>query len=183
MRKLLENDRQVRKSVSYTTRAPRAGEVDGRDYNFVAKEKFAEMLKRGEFLEHAEVHGNYYGTSKNWIESKIKDGGDILLEIDWQGAQQVRRIFPLAVGIFILPPSLATLERRLRARGQDSAEVIASRLKVACEEMGHVREFDYVIINNEFEQAAEELLCLVRAQRLKLAAQLERHYDLINRLK
>jgi guanylate kinase len=183
VRKLLENDRQVRKSVSYTTRAPRAGEVDGRDYNFVAKEKFAEMLKRGEFLEHAEVHGNYYGTSKNWIESKIKDGGDILLEIDWQGAQQVRRIFPLAVGIFILPPSLATLERRLRARGQDSAEVIASRLKVACEEMGHVREFDYVIINNEFEQAAEELLCLVRAQRLKLAAQLERHYDLINRLK
>ncbi|HSS46225.1 MAG TPA: guanylate kinase [Burkholderiales bacterium] len=183
VRALLDYDPRVRKSVSCTTRAPRAGEVNGQHYNFVSQQEFSEMLKRGEFLEHAEVHGNFYGTSKNWVEDAMKGGGDLLLEIDWQGAQQVRRIFPQAVRIFILPPSLAVLEERLRTRGQDSMDAIASRLKAAREEMSHVQEFDYVIINEEFRQAVHELICIVRAQRLKLKAQLERNHDLINRLK
>ncbi|MGH8750908.1 MAG: guanylate kinase [Burkholderiales bacterium] len=183
VRALLEHDTQVRKSVSTTTRAPRAGEIHGRHYNFVAQEQFAQMLKRGEFLEHAEVHGHHYGTSRSWVEGSMQSGSDILLEIDWQGARQIRRIFPQAVGIFILPPSLETLEQRLRARGQDSPGVIAQRLQAAREEMSHVQEFDYVIINDKFELAAQELSCIVRAQRLRLAAQLEHHQDLINRLK
>ena len=183
VRALLESDNQLRKSVSYTTRPARPGEEDGRHYNFVSQQKFADMLKQREFLEHAEVHGNHYGTSKSWIERAMQGGHDILLEIDWQGAQQVRRIFPQAIGIFILPPSLASLEERLKARGQDSPEVIASRLKAARVEMSHVPEFDYVIINDKFEQAVQELICIVRSNRLKLNPQLERHRDLINHLK
>jgi guanylate kinase len=183
VRALLESDNQLRKSVSYTTRPARPGEEDGRHYNFVSQQKFADMLKQREFLEHAEVHGNHYGTSKSWIERAMQGGHDILLEIDWQGAQQVRRIFPQAIGIFILPPSLASLEERLKARGQDSPEVITSRLKAARVEMSHVPEFDYVIINDKFEQAVQELICIVRSNRLKLKPQLERHRDLINHLK
>lgn len=183
VRALLESDNQLRKSVSYTTRPARPGEEDGRHYNFVSQQKFADMLKQREFLEHAEVHGNHYGTSKSWIERAMQGGHDILLEIDWQGAQQVRRTFPQAIGIFILPPSLASLEERLKARGQDSPEVIASRLKAARVEMSHVPEFDYVIINDKFEQAVQELICIVRSNRLKLKPQLERHRDLINHLK
>jgi guanylate kinase len=183
VRALLESDNQLRKSVSYTTRPARPGEEDGRHYNFVSQQKFADMLKQREFLEHAEVHGNHYGTSKSWIERAMQGGHDILLEIDWQGAQQVRTIFPQAIGIFILPPSLASLEERLKARGQDSPEVIASRLKAARVEMSHVPEFDYVIINDKFEQAVQELICIVRSNRLKLKPQLERHRDLINHLK
>lgn len=183
VRALLESDNQLRKSVSYTTRPARPGEEDGRHYNFVSQQKFADMLKQREFLEHAEVHGNHYGTSKSWIERAMQGGHDILLEIDWQGAQQVRRTFPQAIGIFILPPSLASLEERLKARGQDSPEVITSRLKAARVEMSHVPEFDYVIINDKFEQAVQELICIVRSNRLKLKPQLERHRDLINHLK
>jgi len=183
VRALLKTDNQLRKSVSYTTRPARPGEDNGKHYNFVSQQKFADLLKHGEFLEHAEVHGHSYGTSKSWIERAMQDGHDILLEIDWQGAQQVRRIFPNAVGIFILPPSLASLEERLKARAQDSSEVIASRLKAARAEMSHVDEFDYVIINDKFEQAAQELICIVRSNRLKLKPQLERHRDLINHLK
>jgi guanylate kinase len=183
VRALLESDNQLRKSVSYTTRPARPGEEDGRHYNFVSQQKFADMLKQREFLEHAEVHGNHYGTSKSWIERTMQGSHDILLEIDWQGAQQVRRTFPQAIGIFILPPSLASLEERLKARGQDSPEVIASRLKAARVEMSHVPEFDYVIINDKFEQAVQELICIVRSNRLKLKPQLERHRDLINHLK
>ena len=183
VRALLESDNRLRKSVSYTTRPARPGEENGRHYNFVSQQKFSDMLKHGEFLEHAEVHEHHYGTSKSWIERAMQDGHDILLEIDWQGAQQVRRIFPHAVGIFILPPSLASLEERLKARGQDSPEVIASRLKAARAEMSHVHEFEYVIINDKFEQAVQELVCIVRSNRLKLKPQLERYRDLINRLK
>lgn len=183
VRALLKTDNQLRKSVSYTTRPARPGEENGKHYNFVSQQKFADLLRHGEFLEHAEVHGHSYGTSKSWIERAIQDGPDILLEIDWQGAQQVRRIFPNAVGIFILPPSLASLEERLKARAQDSSEVIVSRLKAARAEMSHVNEFDYVIINDKFEQAAQELICIVRSNRLKLKPQLERHRDLINHLK
>jgi len=183
VRALLESDDQLRKSVSYTTRPARPGEEDGKHYNFVTQAKFADMVNRGEFLEHAEVHGHRYGTSKTWIERAMGGNHDMLLEIDWQGARQVRGIFPSAVGIFILPPSLASLEERLKVRGQDNPEVITNRLKAARAEMSHLNEFDYVIINDNFEQAVQDLLCIVRSCRLRLRPQLDRHRDLINRLK
>jgi len=181
--KLLEEDRNIQLSVSYTTRAPRLGEVDGRDYHFVDKARFMSMVERAEFLESAEVHGNLYGTSQAWINERRAAGRDILLEIDWQGAQQVRRLVPGAVGVFILPPSLEVLRKRLTARGQDSAEVIERRLANARQEIGHVEEFDYVIINQTFDVAVVDLVSVVRAQRLKLIAQLDRYSDLINRMK
>jgi len=183
VRALLKSDKQLGKSVSYTTRPARPGEENGKHYNFVSESKFADMVKQGAFIEHAEVHGHRYGTSKSWIERAMSDGRDMLLEIDWQGAQQVRGLFPEAVGIFILPPSLASLEERLKERGQDEAEVISNRLKAARAEMSHVNEFDYVIINDKFEQAVQDLLCIVRSCRLKLKPQLEKHRDLIHRLK
>ena len=173
--KLLEADKNIHLSVSYTTRAPRAGEVGGRDYHFVDRAGFMDMLARGEFLESAEVHGNHYGTSESWIRAQRAIGHDILLEIDWQGAQQVRRIFADAIGIFILPPSIAELERRMRRRGQDSDEVVRRRLAVAADEMSHAAEFDYVIINNDFEEARRDLIAVVRASRLAYSRQLERN--------
>jgi len=172
--KLLEEDGSIHMSVSYTTRAPRAGEVDGRDYHFVDKARFMDMLARGEFLESAEVHGNHYATSEAWIRSQRAAGNDILLEIDWQGAQQVRRIVADSIGIFILPPSIGELELRMRRRGQDSEEVVRRRLAVAAEEMSHAVEFEYVIINNDFEEARRDLLAVVRASRLTYSRQLER---------
>jgi len=175
---LLEADATVHLSVSYTTRAPRSGEVDGRNYHFVDKPRFLAMLERGEFLERAEVHGNLYGTSEAWIRAQRAAGRDVLLEIDWQGAQQVRKIFPEAIGIFILPPSIAELERRMRARGQDSEEVVRRRMAVAADEMSHAVEFEYVIINNDFEEARRDLIAVVRATRLEYSRQLERHPDL-----
>ena len=176
--KLLEADKDIHMSVSYTTRAPRPGEVDGRNYHFVDKARFMSMLERGEFLESAEVHGNHYGTSNAWIDAQRAAGRDILLEIDWQGAQQVRRLVPDAIGIFILPPSLAELERRIRARGQDSEEVLRRRLAAAGEEMSHAVEFEYVIINNDFEEAQRDLIAIVRASRLVYSRQLKRYPDL-----
>jgi len=173
--KLLEADKDIHMSVSYTTRAPRSGEVDGRDYHFVGKAEFLRMLERGEFLESAEVHGNHYGTSEAWIRAQRAAGRDILLEIDWQGAQQVRRIIADTIGIFVLPPSIAELERRMRARGQDSEEVVRRRLAVAGDEMSHAAEFEYVIINNDFEEARRDLIAIVRASRLAYSRQLERH--------
>ena len=175
--KLLEHDKDVHLSVSYTTRAPRPGEVDGRDYHFVGKAAFMGMLERGEFLESAEVHGNHYGTSEAWIRAERAAGHDILLEIDWQGAQQVRRIFSDTIGIFILPPSIAELERRMRARGKDSEEVVRRRLAVAADEMSHAAEFEYVIINKDFEEARSDLIAVVRASRLVFSRQLERYPD------
>ncbi len=175
--KLLEHDKEVHLSVSYTTRAPRPGEVDGRDYHFVGKAAFMGMLERGEFLESAEVHGNHYGTSEAWIRAERAAGHDILLEIDWQGAQQVRRIFSDTIGIFILPPSIAELERRMRARGKDSEEVVRRRLAVAADEMSHAAEFEYVIINKDFEEARSDLIAVVRASRLVFSRQLERYPD------
>ncbi len=170
---LLQRDRSIKLSVSYTTRTPRPGESDGREYHFVTRERFQAMLDQGAFLESAEVHGNYYGTSQIWIEQSLKDGADLLLEIDWQGAAQVRRLFPQCVSIFIMPPSPETLRERLTARGQDSTGVIERRLAAAREEIGHVSEFDYVIINQRFEDAVEDLVSIVRAQRLRMARQLE----------
>jgi len=172
--KLLEEDRNVHLSVSYTTRAPRPGEVDGRDYHFVDKPRFMAMLQRGEFLESAEVHGNHYGTSEAWIRAQRAAGRDVLLEIDWQGAQQVRRIFSDTIGIFILPPSIMELELRMRRRGQDSEEVVRRRMAVAADEMSHAAEFEYVIINNDFDEARRDLVAVVRASRLVYSRQLER---------
>jgi guanylate kinase len=180
---LLEREPEIELSVSYTTRTPREGEIDGRDYHFVTRERFLEMAGRGDFLESAEVHGNLYGTSQAWIEARMQEGRDIVLEIDWQGAQQVRRLLPGAIGVFILPPSLDALQRRLTARGKDSSAVIERRLANAREEIGHVEEFDYVIINQTFDVAVVDLVSIVRATRLKVAAQLARHRDLINAMK
>ena len=162
---LLKREPNIKLSMSYTTRAPRPGEDDGVDYHFVDKAAFEQMIGRGEFLEHALVHGNYYGTSKRWIDQELAGDHDVLLEIDWQGAQQVRRIFGAITGIFILPPSLAELRRRLEGRGKDSPETIAKRLANAAEEISHVLEFEYIIVNDRFETALEDLVAIVRATR------------------
>lgn len=175
VRLLMENDPAIRHSVSYTTRPPRPGEANGRDYHFIDIATFLAMRERGEFLEWAEVHGNFYGTSRAWLEAELAAGRDTLLEIDWQGAQQVRRLFPEAVSIFILPPSLGELERRLRTRGQDSEEVIQRRVAAALGEMRHVAEFDFVIINNDLQEALRDLMAAVRASRLSFARQRARH--------
>jgi guanylate kinase len=180
---LLEREPEMELSVSYTTRAPRDGETGGRDYHFVTRDAFLKMAAAGEFLESAEVHGNLYGTSQRWITERTREGRDIVLEIDWQGAQQVRRLIDSAVGIFILPPSLEVLRRRLTARGKDSNAVIERRLLNAREEISHVGEFDYVIINQTFDVAVVDLVSIVRATRLQVTAQLTRYRDLINAMK
>ena len=180
---LLRRDRNAQLSVSHTTRAPRPGEQDGRDYHFVSRSTFESMIERGEFLESAEVHGNLYGTSQGWIDHQRRDDVDIVLEIDWQGAQQVRRLVPEVIGIFVLPPSLASLRRRLNDRGQDSGAVIERRLEAARGEIAHLAEFDYVIVNNNFDDAVEDLVSVVRAARLRTAPQVSRHSDLINLMK
>jgi guanylate kinase len=166
---LLKEDPRLRLSVSYTTRAPRPGEVNGREYHFVDQKNFLAMLERGEFLESAEVHGNRYGTSQAVIREALARGQDLVLEIDWQGAQQVRRLYPECVGIFILPPAVEELERRMRARGQDSDAVIRRRLASAEEEISHAPEFDYVIINKDFDIAKQDLQAIIRVERLRRA--------------
>lgn len=182
VRELLQRDSRVQLSISYTTRQPRTGEVDGRDYNFVTVDAFLAMRGRGDFLESAEVHGNFYGTSRPWLEQQLAAGHDVLLEIDWQGAQQVRQIFRDAVGIFILPPSMPVLEQRLRGRGTDSEETIARRYLAALTEMRHVGEFEYVIINNDLQDAIGDLQAAVHASRLRLAPQRARHPELFSLL-
>ena len=177
VKRLLEQDAGVSPSVSYTTRAPRAGEEDGREYHFVDVPAFTAMRERGEFIEWAEVHGNFYGTSRIWLEKQTAAGRDVLLEIDWQGAAQVRRFFDDAVSIFILPPSVAELERRLRGRGTDSEEVIRRRLAAAIGEMAHVGEFGFVIINKDLDIAVAELTAIVAASRLRYRRQATRHAE------
>jgi guanylate kinase len=169
---LLAADTGVKLSISHTTRPPRPGEQDGRDYHFVTHAIFEQMVERGEFLESACVHGNYYGTSEAWVRDQRREGASILLEIDWQGAQQVRRRIPDAIGIFVLPPSLKVLEQRLRSRAQDGAEVIARRLQAAHDEISHAGEFDYAIINDTFDEAAQDLRAVIRAARLRTAVQI-----------
>ena len=164
---LLKEDPRLRLSVSYTTRAPRPGEVNGREYHFVDEAAFIAMLNRGEFLESAEVHGNRYGTSQAVIREALARGQDLMLEIDWQGAQQVRRLYPQCVGVFILPPSVAELERRMRLRGQDSEEVIRRRMSSAEEEISHAPEFNYAIINKDFDEAKRDLQAIIRVEHLK----------------
>lgn len=175
VKKLMERDAAIRHSISYTTRPPRPGERDGHDYNFIDIQTFLAMRERGEFLEWAEVHGNFYGTSRAWLLDEMRAGRDTLLEIDWQGAQQVRALLPGAVSIFIVPPSIEELERRLRARGQDSEEVIQRRVAAALGELRHVGEFDFVIINNDLQEALEDLVAAVRAARLDFSRQRARH--------
>jgi guanylate kinase len=182
VRLLLEQEPGVNLSTSYTTRQPRPGEQNGHEYHFVDVAEFQAMIARQEFLEWAEVHGNFYGTSKKWIADRLAAGCDVLLEIDWQGAQQVRSLFPQAIGVFILPPSMEELTRRLTGRGTDSADVIARRLAVAHAEMRHVGEFDYVIINDQLALALDDLRAVVRASRLSFGAQRVRHAPLFERL-
>jgi guanylate kinase len=181
-RALLEKDPGIRLSVSYTTRPPRPGEQDGVDYHFVSAERFMALRDAGEFLEHAHVHGNWYATSASWLNQQIEAGQDVLLEIDWQGAAQVRRLIPSSVHIFILPPSLALLEERLHRRGQDDKATIARRLEAARDEMRHCAEFNYVIINQDFATAVDDLSAIVRASRLRAAQQCVRHGALITQL-
>lgn len=182
VRALLDINPLINLSVSYTTRNPRPGETDGRDYHFVSRETFVAMMKNGEFLESAEVYGNLYGTSQRWIEKEIEQGRDILLEIDWQGAAQVRRLFPQAISIFILPPSLEALEQRLKGRGKDNDEVIARRMAAVRDDVAHVAEFDYVIINDNLNEALRELNSVALAARTRGSVQLSRHQELINQL-
>jgi guanylate kinase len=179
---LLDADPRVRKSVSFTTRGARPGEVNGREYNFVSVAEFERMRARGEFVESALVHGNHYGTSRTWMSARMAEGQDILLEIDWQGAVQVRRAYPSTVGIFILPPSYAALLSRLQGRATDAPDVIARRLQNAHAEITHLVEFDYVIINDDFDRAAQELAAIVVAERLRRTRQTERHHALIDQL-
>ncbi len=175
---LLKQTPEITLSISTTTRAPRPGEENGREYFFISQSEFLEREKNGEFLESASVHGNFYGTSRLAIEEQTRAGKDVLLEIDWQGAQQVRKQFPGCVGIFILPPSVETLEQRLRQRGQDTDAVIGKRVQGAAEEIAHAPEFDYVIINENFEIALSELVAIARASRCRLLQQAARHSHL-----
>ena len=154
---LLKRELNIHLSPSWTTRAPRPGEKDGVDYYFVTRQKFEQMIAANEFLEYADVYGNYYGTSRKWIEGELAGDHDVLLEIDWQGAQQLRRLFPHMVGIFILPPSLDELRKRLKSRGKDSPEAIEKRMASARHEISHVLEFEYIIVNEQFDSALRDL--------------------------
>jgi len=179
---LVDAQPQVRVSVSHTTRAMRPGEVDGVNYHFVSREEFLARLERNEFLEHAEVFGNLYGTSQRWLEQTLAEGYDLILEIDWQGAQQVRRLMPQAKSIFILPPTQEALRQRLNNRGQDSDEIIEKRMREAVSEMSHYVEYDYLVINDDFAHALIDLQSIFRANQLKQQAQQQRHARLLSEL-
>lgn len=179
---LLEQDTQVRVSVSHTTRAMRSGEQNGVDYNFISMEQFDALIAENLFLEYADVFTNKYGTSRVWVEGELNRGVDVILEIDWQGAQQVRALMPEAVSVFILPPSQEELRKRLTGRGQDGAEVIDLRMSQAVNEMVHYNEFDYVVINDDFHTALAQLQAILTSQRLRLTVQRAEHADLLNDL-
>jgi len=172
---LLEREPGIRLSVSYTTRPPRPGESEGNHYHFVDVPRFLALKENGEFLEHAFVHGNWYATSATWLTAQVTAGQDVLLEIDWQGAAQVRRLMPDSIHIFILPPSIGALKERLTKRAQDPPAVIEQRLTAAREEMSHCGEFDYVIMNQDFARAVDDLSVIVRAARLTAPRQQVRH--------
>lgn len=179
---LLDQDQQVCVSVSHTTRDMRPGEVDGKDYNFVAMEQFDSMIEQGQFLEFAEVFTNKYGTSQVWVEQQLAQGRDVILEIDWQGAQQVRRLMPDCVSVFILPPSTEALRERLTGRGQDGEDVINHRMSEALSEMSHYNEYDYLIINDQFDIALQELQAVFSARRLELSRQQIKQQALVSGL-
>jgi len=175
VRALLERDPELRLSVSYTTRAPRPGEVHGEHYHFVSSNTFAAMVADGAFVEHARVFDNAYGTAESALRDVLSRGSDLLLEIDWQGARQVRERMPEAVSIFVIPPSLTALEARLRGRGQDSDAVIAGRMARACDELSHYPEYDYLLVNDRFDTALAQLQAIILAERLREARQAARH--------
>jgi guanylate kinase len=179
---LLEADSQVEVSVSHTTRAPRPGEQDGVNYHFVSVENFETVVSQGDFLEHAKVFDNYYGTSRVWLEQRLTAGQDVILEIDWQGAQQVRNIMPEALSIFILPPSKAALRSRLEGRGQDSEEIVARRMSEAESESSHYDEYNYLIVNDDFEQARQELCAIFFANRLEVSRQSSKYKEVLTEL-
>jgi len=179
---LLQEDLALKLSLSTTTRAPRPGEVDGKNYRFITKEAFISEREQGLFLEHAEVHGNFYGTSKAWIEAQMKTGRDVMLEIDWQGAQQIRQIIPEVQWIFIFPPSFEALEERLRKRGQDDEATIQRRLAAAHLELQHAHEADFIVINDDFERALVDLRQVVAASRLRSGPMMARNPALLRRL-
>ncbi|WP_421682698.1 guanylate kinase [Stutzerimonas urumqiensis] len=179
---LIDSQPQVRVSVSHTTRAMRPGEVDGVNYHFVSREDFLERLERNEFLEHAEVFGNLYGTSQRWLEDTLAAGQDLILEIDWQGAQQVRRLMPTARSIFILPPTQEALRQRLTNRGQDSEDIIERRMREAVSEMSHYVEYDYLVINDDFAHALADLQAIFRANQLRQEPQQQRFEGLLRQL-
>lgn len=179
---LLEQCDNLRVSVSHTTRPQRPGEIDGVNYHFIDRSSFEAMLVAGEFLEQAEVFGNLYGTSQQWVEDSLAAGTDVILEIDWQGAQQVRRLMPDSVGIFILPPSLSTLLERLTGRGQDDQDVIDKRMAKARDEISHYAEAEYLVVNDNFERALADLTAIMRAQPLQLQHQRDNLQGLLHNL-
>ena len=182
VKKLLTLINDLTLSISHTTRNPRPGEIDGKDYFFVTNEIFAEMVKKDKFLETAKCHGSFYGTSRNFVEEVRDAGKDIIFEIDWQGAKSIKAIFPEAISIFILPPSLKKLEERLIARGQDSEDTIKARLAAAKSEMSHVNQFDYVTINDNFDDALKELQSIIMAKKLNTKHQKNNYQKLIDQL-
>ncbi len=179
---LLEKSENIGVSVSHTTRQPRPGEENGVAYHFVEKSVFQEMIEQAAFLEHAEVFGNFYGTSQAAVQDLLNAGQDVILEIDWQGAQQVRRLMPDAVGIFILPPSREALLSRLQNRGQDDDSIIQGRMSQAVSEMSHYHEFDYLVVNDDFDLALHQLKAIVESHRLHISRQSERHGEMIAQL-
>ena len=179
---LVETVDTIEVSVSHTTRVPRPGEVDGINYHFIDVATFQAMVAKGDFLEYAQVFDNFYGTARAKIEQRLTAGVDVILEIDWQGARQVRTQFPDSIGVFILPPSRQALEERLRGRGQDAEEVIARRMRDAVSEMSHYAEFDYLVINDDFQTALAELAAIVTARRLRTEIQASRHKPILQTL-
>jgi guanylate kinase len=179
---LLQDDAGLKLSLSTTTRAPRPGEIDGKDYRFLAKDEFIRERDQGHFLEWAEVHGHFYGTSKPWLESQMQSGSDVMLEIDWQGAQQIRKLIPTVQWIFIFPPSIEALEERLRKRGQDDEDTIQRRLAAAHIELQHAHEADFIVLNDSFEQALVDLKHILAASRLRSGPSMARNPALLKRL-
>lgn len=182
VKSIVDNDKSICVSVSHTTRAARPGEVDGTNYNFVDKATFNEMLIAGSFLESAEVYGHHYGTSQIWVNNKLDEGLDVILEIDWQGAEQVRNLIPSACSLFILPPSLESLRTRLEDRGQDDTDTIDNRMKQAVSVITHVAEADYIVVNDNFEAAADDIRAIVRSWRLSVTAQQYNRSELLSSL-
>ncbi len=179
---MLKADQNLGVSISHTTRPMREGERDGVNYHFISREMFEGMISKADFLEHAAVFGNYYGTSQAWVQETLATGQDVILEIDWQGASQVRRLMPDCVSIFIVPPSTEALAERLNGRGTDAPDVVSRRLAEAAVECQHAAEFDYLVVNDQFEAALADLLAIVRSQRLRTIAQQARHGELLSSL-
>ena len=182
LKALLPLEADLVMSVSHTTRTPRPGETDGVDYHFVSENEFMELTGQGAFLEQAEVFGNRYGTSESAVRAQLQAGLDVVLEIDWQGARQVRKVFPEAVSVFIIPPSVDALRERLSHRGQDDEGVIRQRMQAAQNELSHYAEYDYLVVNDEFDAALHDLRCIIKAERLRLTRSAELHQEALRKM-